>query len=104
MAVPICARSASTCSAYPEELEDAPREGPRIVLVSRHGYWSVGATFWQAVRRLPCPPDLLYVTDDPEPFIYDHGGIGIREGKTLVKIPLCRDDNDKVRPAEFIQH
>ena len=89
-------------AAYPEKLEDASREGPRIVLVSRNGYWSAGATFWQAVRRLPCLPDLMYVTDDPNPTIYNDGAIGIHEGKTLVKIPICRDNKDRVLPVEFI--
>ena len=88
-------------AAYPEELEDADRNGPRIVLVSRNGYWSAGNTFWQAVRRLPCVPDLMYVTDDPEPIVYNHGGIGVHEGKTLVTIPLCRDKADKALPVEF---
>ena len=89
-------------AAYPEKLEDASRDGPRIVLVSRNGYWSAGATFWQAVRRLPCLPDLMYVTDDPNPTIYNDGAIGIHEGKTLVKIPICRDNKDRVLPVEFI--
>ncbi len=89
-------------AAYSEKLEDASRDGPRIVLVSRNGYWSAGATFWQAMRRLPCLPDLVYVTDDPEPVIYNHGGIGVHEGKSLVKIPVSRDNNDRVPPVEFI--
>lgn len=89
-------------AAYPETLEDADRDGPRIVLVSRNGYWAAGATFWQAVRRLPCLPDLMYVTDDPNPTIYNDGAIGIHEGKTLVKIPICRDNKDRVLPVEFI--
>ena len=88
-------------AAYPEELEAADRNGPRIVLVSRNGYWSAGNTFWQAVRRLPCVPDLMYVTDDPEPIVYNHGGIGVHGGKTLVTIPLCRDKADKALPVEF---
>ena len=89
-------------AAYPEKLEDASREGPRIVLVSRNGYWSAGATFWQAVRRLPCPPDLMYLTDDPEPVIYNHGGIGVHEGKSLVKVPIGRDGKDRIAPVEFV--
>ena len=88
-------------AAYPEELEDADRNGPRIVLVSRDGYWSAGSTFWQAVRRLPCTPDLMYVTDDPEPIIYNDGAIGIHEGKTLVRIPIGRDNEDRVLPVTF---
>lgn len=89
-------------AAYPEELEDASREGPRIVFVSRNGYWSAGTTFWQAMRRLPCLPDVLYLTDDPEPVIYNHGGIGVHDGRTLVKIPVSRENNDRVSPVEFI--
>ena len=89
-------------AAYPEKLEDASREGPRIVLVSRNGYWSAGATFWQAVRRLSCLPDVLYLTDDPEPVIYNHGGIGVHEGKSLVKVPIGRDGKDRIGPVEFI--
>lgn len=88
-------------AAFPTELEDADRNGPRIVLVSHNGYWAMGTTFWQAIRRLPCSPDLLYVTDDPEPVIYTHGGVGIHEGRTLVKIPLRRDVKDRVPPVAF---
>lgn len=88
-------------AAYPEELEDAAREGPRIVLVSCNGYWSAGTTFWQALRRLPCLPDLIYLTDDSEPVIYNHGGIGVHDGKTLVKIPVCRDGKGKILPIAF---
>lgn len=88
-------------AAYTEDLDDAERSGPRIVLVSRRGWWSAGSTLWQALRRLPCLPDLMYVTDDPEPVVYQHGGIGVHEGKTLVTIPLCRDKADKALPVEF---
>lgn len=89
-------------AAYSEELEDADRDGPRIVLVSHNGYWSAGATFWQAMRRLPCLPDVVYVTDDSEPVIYNHGGIGVHDGKVLVKIPVCRDGKGRIQPIGFI--
>ncbi len=98
----ICKAIQVRLAAYPEELEDASRDGPRIVLVSRNGYWSAGATIWQAMRRLPCLPDLMYVTDDPQPVIYNDGGIGVHEGKSLVKIPISRDHNDRVPPIAFI--
>ena len=89
-------------AAFPEELEDSNRDGPRIVLVSGNGYWSAGATFWQAMRRLPCLPDVVYVTDDSEPVIYNHGGIGVHDGKVLVKIPVCRDGKGRIQPIAFI--
>lgn len=88
-------------AAYPQELEDANRDGPRIVLVSSQGYWSAGSTFWQAMRRLPCLPDLIYVTDDSEPVIYNHGGIGVHDGSVLVRIPVYRDGKGKIHPIAF---
>ena len=89
-------------AAYPEELEDAAREGPRIVLVSCNGYWSAGTTFWQAMRRLPCLPDIIYLTDDPEPTIYNDGAIGVCQDTTLVKIPVYRDGDGRISPIAFI--
>jgi hypothetical protein len=89
-------------AAFPEELEDANRDGPRIVLVSGNGYWSAGATFWQAMRRLPCLPDIIYLTDDSEPTIYNDGAIGVRQDTTLVKIPVYRDGKGKIHPIAFI--
>ena len=89
-------------AAFPEELEDSNRDGPRIVLVSGNGYWSAGATFWQAMRRLPCLPDIIYLTDDPEPTIYNDGAIGVRQDTTLVKIPVYREGNGTIAPIAFI--
>ena len=89
-------------AAFPEALEDSKRDGPRIVLVSGNGYWSAGATFWQAMRRLPCLPDIIYLTDDPEPTIYNDGAIGVCQDTTLVKIPVYRDGNGRIAPIAFI--
>lgn len=89
-------------AAFPEELEKAEKDGPKVVLVSHNGYWAIGSTFWHAIHLLPCTPDLMYVTDDPEPVIYQHGAIGVHEDKTLVKIPLCRDQDDRVSPVAFV--
>jgi hypothetical protein len=54
------------------------------------------------MRRLPCTPDIIYLTDDPEPTIYNDGAIGVHQDTSLVKIPVYRDGNGRISPIAFI--